>query len=58
MTLYVNVNNPKAKLAGSCSSGQVPCLRITDALARAREIRYEQMLEPGFSEETVRDVWR
>jgi hypothetical protein len=34
----------------------VPCLRITDALARAREIRYEQMLEPGFSEETVRPI--
>ena len=54
--LYVDVNHPHAQLAGSCSSPQVPCLRITDALARAREIRYEQMLEPGFSEETVRAI--
>ena len=54
--LYVNATHPKAKLFGACSSPQVPCRRITDALARARAIRFEQMQEPGYSEDTVRPI--
>jgi hypothetical protein len=54
--LYVDVTHPKAKLFGACSSPQVPCRRITDALARVRAIRFEQMQEPGYSEDTVRPI--
>jgi hypothetical protein len=54
--LYVDVTHPKAQLFGSCSSPQVPCRRITDALARARVIRFEQMQKPGYSEDTVRPI--
>ena len=55
-TLHVDVNAPRAQVGGSCGSAQVPCRRITDALARARQIRFEQMLEPDYSEATVRPI--
>jgi hypothetical protein len=51
--LYVDVNNPNAQLTDTCSSPQVPCLRITDALAQARKIRYQEMLDREFSAEEV-----
>ncbi|HMK22489.1 MAG TPA: hypothetical protein VK466_09160, partial [Terriglobales bacterium] len=54
--LYVDANNLNAQLGGTCISPRLPCLRITDALAQARAIRYAQMLEPHFQDDGMRPI--
>ena len=43
---YVDVGHPRAAIGGTCSSPQVPCRRISDALERARALRAEGSARP------------